>query len=352
MRSPTMRALARPQLVVLAAALLAFGAFAIYRTATSAQAHETYVDMSMTCDNGSQIKVSYTVNHDPEAGAIAGQLFTIKAQSSVTVDPAMPDVPLSTVAVTIAEPADVGPAGDVKVVGGNLTKASQTTASGNIVVNLTAGAGVSPKTLQVPELDIPVNLPAATAGKILNFPGPSQIALGMTGQPTVGCTAAATNSPLITVKPSGGTATTTGGGGPTTVMEHDHGGPTSTGVKPTTTTLPKPTTTAADHDHGGPATTLPKPTTTAADHDHGGPATTVAKPTTTVRKPTTTAADHDHGGGPTTTRLRPPSTHGGPPTTHVGPPPMHHRPPVIGRPGLERLLHLLIDLVCHLFRIC
>jgi hypothetical protein len=293
------RAFGRKQMAVVATAALAFGGFVAIRTQSAAHAHESYVTMNMDCGalGGGVMSVAYTVNHTPEAGATAGQPFAIQV-SSVASAPNAPQANLKTIALTIPKPAEVTGVGNITVSGGTFTKASQTATAAGLVLTLNANAGTTTKNLQVPDLNIPVDIPASSAGKVVAFQGPSKLDLGVAiggVSIPVTCNADAANAPLLSIKPSATTPTEDPDHG-----DHDHGGPTTTTTTPRSSS--KPPTTA-------------KPTTTMMDHDHGGPTTTTRKPTTTTR------------GLPTTL----------PPTT---------RPT-----GLAGLFALLRQIICTLFRI-
>jgi hypothetical protein len=263
MSSLSVRALGRRQIAVVGIALLVFGGYAIYRTQARAQAHETYADQKMTCTIAGAITVSYTVNHQPMEGAVAGQTFTIDTKSTVALNPSTPEVAIKTMAITIPTPAAVKGGGEIMVMGGNLKKAGQSTQGADTVLSLTADAGVTSKTLQVPELMIPFEIPAAAAGQTVAFPGPSKLALGAELQGNAineNCTADASNAALLTVKPSGGTAATTVAGQTTMPM-----GATTTTKASGATTTQAPTTTVK-----GAPTTAKVATTTASTPSTGG----------------------------------------------------------------------------------
>jgi len=305
MSSLSSRAFGRRQIAVLVVASLALVGFVSFR-ARQASAHETYVDQAMTCTIGGNITAHYTINHDPETLNV-GQVFTIDTKSTVDLDPTAPDVPVKAMKIIIPNPAEVVSAGDIMVMGGNLKKAGQSTEGANTILNMTADAGVTSKTIQVPELMIPVTVGPAAAGKVINFYGPNTLELTIligTVEAPVTCTGAATNPPILAIK-GVGTTTTTKAPTTTTTMA-----PTTTKA-PTTTTTKAPTTTTTK----APTTTTTKAPTT----------TTTAGPTTT--KSTTTMPQHT-----TTTRMGPPTT------MHPG-------------GGLGALFALLKRLICILFKI-
>jgi hypothetical protein len=256
MSSLSMRALGRRKAAVVGVALVAFGGYAGYRTQAGAEAHETFSDQKMTCQIAGAITVSYTLTHTPEAGAVAGQTFTLDIKSTVALNPATPEVAIKTMTITIPTPAAVIGGADIMVMGGNLAGAGQTTEGTDTVLSLTADAGVTSKTLQVPELMIPVEVPLAAAGQSVSFAGPSKLVLGaeLQGTPiTETCTADASNAPLLTVKPSGGTVESTAPV-PTTTTPPTTGGATTTSRPSGATTTGAPTTTVK---------AVPTPTTSA-----------------------------------------------------------------------------------------
>jgi hypothetical protein len=246
------RARGRRQIAVVLGAVVAFGAFAAYRTQSGAQAHETTVDLGMTCAVAGALTVSYTVDHEPETGAVAGETFTLNVASSVVLNPSLPEIAVTGMAVTIPVPAGVTDGGAVEVSGGSFTKTGQSNAGANLVLDLAANPGTTTKNLAMPTLSIPVGVPAAAAGQTLTFAGPSSLAItaDLGGTPiNETCTAAAGNPPLVTTVVASGSAPGTGGG-PTTSAP-----PTSAPKTTAPATTKAPTTTKA------PATTV-QPTTT------------------------------------------------------------------------------------------
>ena len=172
MLSRSTRVFGRRQIAVLLAAFTAFGAFAAYRSQVSAEAHETKVDLPMTCALAGALTVSHTVTHTPTAGAVAGELFTISDKSSVALADTFPEVGVTALSITIPIPAGVTSGGGVHAMGGSFTKAGESTGAGGLTINLTANAGTTSKNMTVPELMIPVSVPAGAAGQTIAFPGP------------------------------------------------------------------------------------------------------------------------------------------------------------------------------------
>jgi hypothetical protein len=333
MSSLSSRAFGRRQVAVLVVASLALVGFVTFR-ARQASAHETYVDQAMTCTIGGNITAHYTINHEPET-LTPGVEFTIDTKSTVDLDPSAPDVPIKAMKIIIPNPADVVSAGDIMVMGGNLKKASQTSEGANTILNMTANAGVTSKTIQVPELMIPVTVGPAAAGKVINFYGPNTLELTIligTVEAPVTCTGAATNPPILAIKAQS-PATTTTTAAPTTTTKAPTTtttmAPTTTTKAPTTTTTMAPTTTTTK----APTTTTTKaPTTT----------TTKAPTTTTTKAPTTTTTK-----APTTTTTAGPTTTKAPTTTTTRMTPTTMKP----GGGLGALFALLKRIICILFKI-
>jgi hypothetical protein len=304
--SSSIRAFGRGKIAVLLAALLAFIGFAVVRTQLGAEAHETTVVLTSTCDIGGAQSTTYTVTHDP-LSAVPGQPLTLNVASSLAPqsDPNIAGLPLKSITLTVPTPAQVT-GGDIMVMGGNLSKGSQTNnPDGSATIVLNANAGVTVGTLQIPTLMFMLTVKAGITGPIV-FQGPSKLAIGVDflGTPVnVTCTADAANPPLVSIPVAAPATTTTAAPTTTTTVA-----PTTTTTRPATTTTAAPTTT----------TTRPATTTTAA------PTTTTTRPaTTTTAGPTTTKA-------PTTTRPHPSTT----------------------RPGnTNPILQLLLRLLCTLFHI-
>lgn len=275
MISRSTRVFGRRQLAVLLAAFTAFGAFAAYRSMQSADAHETTVDLGLTCPLAGALTVTHTVSHTPTAGAVAGELFTISDKSSVALAPTFPEVGVTSMKITIPIPAGVTSGGEVHLMGGTFTKGGESVGAGGLTITLTANPGTTSKTMSVPELMIPVNIPAGAAGQTIAFAGPSTLVIDVNfmGNPlTETCTANPGNPPLVsTVVAPGSTATTAG---PTTTS----GGSVTTAPATTAPVTTAPVTTA-------PVTTRPGVTTRPA---------TTAPPTTMGHDPTE-PADPDTG---------------------------------------------------------
>jgi hypothetical protein len=205
MSSLPTRSLGRRKVAATAAALVAFGGLSVFYGQSPASAHETTVTLGMTCQVAGAIDVDYTVSHEPEAGATAGELFTINTSSKVATDLAI-EVGLKTINITIPTPAGVTNGGQITTTGGNLHKTGQAGSDGETVLTLTADAGVTNKTMQMPTLHIPVMI-SAKHPETINFAGPSTLALGVifSGQDvTETCTANDGNPPLLSIKPTGG----------------------------------------------------------------------------------------------------------------------------------------------------
>jgi hypothetical protein len=214
------RAPRRKQIAVVVVAVLAFVGFAAYRTQSAAEAHEEHLTMAMTCAVVGPMNVDYTVSHTPVAGAVAGQTFTLDVKSAVVI-PGAYDFPVISMQLTIPIPAGVTGGGDVMVMSGSFTKASQTTDGGSLVVNLDAKAGTTTKNLVAPGLMIPVGIPADAAGETIVFAGPSKLVttVDFAGTPVPAeCTPNDGNPALVTTKvaPAGSTPATTAAPGPTT----------------------------------------------------------------------------------------------------------------------------------------
>jgi hypothetical protein len=270
MRSGSVRALGRRQIAVIAAALVAFGGFAAYRTQSSAGAHETQVALGMTCSLAGPLTVNYTVSHTPESGAIAGQTFTLDVKSSATLPENLATVGVTAMTIIIPVPAGVTGGGDVMVMGGTFTKSSQSLSGGSLSLGLAANPGTTVGSMAIPELMIPVGIPADAAGQTIAFNGPStlSITVNVAGTPiTESCSANAGNPPLVSTVVAAGTSPTT--------ADHDHENPTTVPTSAPATTAPTtrpPTTTPPTTDHHGNPTTVPtRPATTAPPTtDHHG----------------------------------------------------------------------------------
>jgi hypothetical protein len=205
------RALGRRQIAVLVAAIFAFGGFAAWRTQAGAHAAEPSVDQHMTCKLAGALTVSYTVDRKPAEGVIAGKTLTLITKSAVQLSEGVANIGIKTMKITIPNPEGVGAAGSITATGGNLTKADQAVAGTATVLSMTAGAGVTAGTLEVPTLSIPFDIPESAAGKTISFPGPSSLELGVEVAGTAlteTCTSDAGNPALLTIGPSGETTIT------------------------------------------------------------------------------------------------------------------------------------------------
>jgi hypothetical protein len=246
MASRSVRALRRPQLAVVLVALAATGAVAAHRVQSPAGAHETKIDLGMTCPLGGPITVSYTVSHTPTSGAVAGEVFTLSVRSTVALGADVPEVPVKTLRITVPVPVGLGRGGAVHVMGGTFTGSAELTGA-EVVVSLTADDGINTRNMAVPELMIPLSVPPGSAGQTLAFAGPSSIDLGLDFLDTPideKCVANAGNPPLVT------TVVAPGSGGPVTTAPPVTTRPSVT-TAPPVTTRPAVTTTRPS----GPTTT-------------------------------------------------------------------------------------------------
>jgi hypothetical protein len=298
MKPLSSRALRRPQVAVMAAALVAFGGFAVARTQMGAEAHETSVTLPMDCGQGGITPIAFTVDHTP-AAAVPGQPFQLDVDAKMPAPPAGTEsIPIGSLDVTVALPDQVTYT-DITATGGNLTLASKTPEAGGVTVHLTANAGATIGNLAVPHLSVKTTVKAGVSAPIV-FQGPSRfniiISLGGTNI-TQACTPVAGNPPLVTI-PLGTPPTTTvpTTAPPTTVPTTVPTTAPPTTVPTTTPTTAKPTTTVTTTPTTAP-TTVPTTTPTTAK-----PTTTVGQPTTTRPHPSTTKAP-GHGGGNAFVRL-------------------------------------------------
>jgi hypothetical protein len=278
MSSSSIRAIGRRQIAVIVVALLAFAGFAVYRTQSEAGAHEVTTVLGLQCGLAGALSSTYVSTHDPLDGAHPGQPFTLNVTPQLAAIPAnFAGFGLTSVSITIPIPDQIVPGGDIMVMGGNLTKASQTVSGTSAVVNLTAAPGTTLGTMQFPGLMFMLQVKPGATGPIL-FQGPSTIALtvNVLGAPiTETCNAAAGNPPLVSVPVVAAATTTT-----TTVA------PTTTTTRATTTTT-RATTTTTDHGHDTTTTTRATTTTSRATTTTAGQTTTTVRPPTTTRPPTT-----------------------------------------------------------------
>jgi hypothetical protein len=224
MSSLSIRARGRRRVAALAAGVAAFGALSVFPL-QAAGAHETQVTLGMTCVLAGALPITYTVDHDPET-PVAGKVLTLDVKTSVAANPAVGPIGIKSMTITIPIPQGVAGGGDVMVMGGNLTKAGQTIEAGTLVLSLTANAGVTVATLQVPELMIPVQL-ADEVPETIVFEGPSKLTLDV-GIATETCTANADNPPLLSIKPTGGQVVAPTTKAPTTTTTRAAGTPGTT----------------------------------------------------------------------------------------------------------------------------
>jgi hypothetical protein len=190
----------------------------------------------------------------------------------------VPEVTVKTLAITMPVPAGLGGGGSVHVMGGTFT-GTGTIAGDVVTVSLTAGPGVTTKTMAVPELMIPLEVPLSAAGTTLAFAGPSKLdlALDLAGTPIdESCTADAGNPPLLTTVVAGTPGPVTTMPSMTTVPTATTAttAPVATTRPPVATTRPPVTTTKPST---GPTTTRPAGGTGPG----GGPRPVVATPTYT-----------------------------------------------------------------------
>jgi hypothetical protein len=322
MSSSSIRALGRKKVAVLLAVLVAFGSFAVYRTQTSAGAHETQVVLGLTCPLAGKMAVNYTVSHDP-LSAVPGAPLRLDVSSTMPPPPAnVAGIGITNITITIPVPAEVN-GGNIEVMGGNLTKASQSVSGSSATLILNAAAGTTVGTIQMPMLMINMTVKAGVTGPSV-CQGPAALSITTninrgTGPIVENCTADATNPPLVSI-PVAAPVTTVTTVAPTT----------ATTVAPTTKTTVAPTT----------ATTVaPTTKTTVAPTT----ATTVAPTTKTTVAPTTATTV-----APTTKTTLAPTTATVAPTTKttITKPPTTHRPPTE-----NPLLKLIKQILCRVFHI-
>jgi len=327
--SSSIRAIGRRQIAVVVAALLAFGGFAVYRTQTAAGAHETTVVLGLQCTVAGAMSATYTVSHDPTDGAHAGAPLTLNVATQLGAVPdTLKGIGLSTMNITIPIPDQIVAGGDIMVMGGNLTKTSQTVSGTSAQLALTAAPGVTLGTLQMPSLMFMLQVKPGATGPIV-FQGPSAIQLNVNflGTPiTENCTAVATNPPLVSVPVVAATTTTTATTMPTTTASTTTTTRATTSTtRATTATTQATTSTTRATTSTTRATTSTTRATTATTHEHDNPTTTRATTSTTRATTATTRGTTSSTRATTQTTMRP--------------------------PGGNPLAELIRKLICLLFRI-
>jgi len=333
MSSSSIRAIGRRQIAAIVVALLAFAGFGVYRTQSEAGAHEVTTVLGLQCGLAGALSATYVSTHDPLDGAHPGQPFTLNVTPQLAAVPAnFAGFGLTSVSITLPIPDQIVPGQDeIHVMGGNLTKASQTRSGTNVVLQLNAAPGTTLGTMQFPSLMFMLQIKPNATGPIL-FQGPSALSLVVNvGVPvTENCTAAAGNPPLVSVPVVAAATTTTQAPTTTTTVA-----PTTTTTRATTTTTRATTTTtrATTTTTAMPTTTTTRATTTTTGHGHD--TTTTTRATTTSTAPATT----------TTTRATTTTTRGTTTTRATTPTTMRPTP---GNPFIQFIRQLL----CRLFRIC
>src|SRR4051812_19967128 len=202
MSSLSTRSNGRRRIAAIAVAAVALGGFVAYGQ-SPASAHETSVDLVMTCVSGTvkipdPLKVHYVVNHAPDT-AVAGEALEITTTSTVSGVTLAVDV--TGLKITIPTPAGVTSGGQIKATGGNGAKSGQTSNGDSTTVEFPANPPVKSTELQVPTLGIPV-LISENHPETITFEGPSNIELTIPALPLpVDCTPSPDNPPLLQIKP-------------------------------------------------------------------------------------------------------------------------------------------------------